>query len=171
MRETCPWFLVIHIQQSCCSLQQPLWLSTSCMTSQATGGCVWLYIGANAPSDLPKSSVQKGRRNVTCFCELTLYMYKYMSECNHAHHHSSRIVLQFPRAVPMDRTPAMKSFTPLPLILWTLPVFWMGQNAVMTYASMSYRATVQTAGVSLQCPNSVVKVWLFLWLFLWLPEV
>ena len=78
--------------------------------------------------------------------------------CNDVHHHSSRIELQFPRAVPMDRTPAMNSSIPLPLILSILPVLWMGQSAVMAYAAMSYRAILQTADVSLQCPNSVVKM-------------
>ena len=77
-------------------------------------------------------------------------------ECNHAHHHSSRIELLFPRAVPMDRTPAMNSPTPLSLVPSILPVLWMGQNAVMAYAAMSYRAILQTGDVSLQYLSSVV---------------
>ena len=91
----------------------------------------------------------------------TLYV---CPECNRVDHHSSRIVLQFPRAAPVDRTLAMKSSTLLPLVLSILPVSWMGQNAVMVYAAMSYRAMLWIAGVSLQCLSSVVKVWPFLWL-------
>ena len=70
------------------------------------------------------------------------------------------------RNVLMDRTSmlAMNSPTPLPLVLSLLPVLWMGQNVVMEHVTMSYRTTLQTADVGLQCLSSVVKVWLCLWL-------
>ena len=46
----------------------------------------------------------------------------------------------------------------LTLVLPLLPVLWMAQNAVMAHATMCYGTTLQTAGVSLQCLNLVVKV-------------
>ena len=64
----------------------------------------------------------------------TLYV---CPECNDVHNHSSRIVLQFPRAAPVDGTLAMNSSIPPTLVLSLLPVLWMGQNAVMVYAAMS----------------------------------
>ena len=81
--------------------------------------------------------------------------------------HLSRGQWQLQKAVQMDRTSAMNSAIPLTLELTLLLVLWMEQNAVMAHATMSYRTILPTAGVSLQCLSSVVKVWLCLWL----PEI
>ena len=74
--------------------------------------------------------------------------------------HSSRAISQFLRSVPMDRISelAMNSLILVTQVLSTLPVLLMGQHAVMVHVAMSYRATPQTADVSLQCLRSVVKV-------------
>ena len=73
--------------------------------------------------------------------------------------HSSRTIRQFLRSVPMDRTSELAMNSPIlvTLVLSILPVLWMGQSAVVVYATMSYRATLKTADVSRQCLNSVVK--------------
>ena len=82
-------------------------------------------------------------------------------QCNvHAHvmFLPLRTMLQFLKTVPMDGTSelTMNSRTLLTLVLTLLPVLWMGLNAVMEHV----RATLQTAGVSLECLDSVVKMWL-----------
>ena len=60
----------------------------------------------------------------------------------------------------MDRTSklAMNSLTLLTVVLTLLPVLWMGENAVMAHAAMSYTTTLQTEGVSRQYPNPVINL-------------
>jgi len=57
----------------------------------------------------------------------------------------------FQQTVEMDRTLelAMNSPTPAALVPPSLPVLWMGQTAVMVYAAMSYKTTLQTADANL----------------------
>jgi len=82
---------------------------------------------------------------------------------------SHRTLWQYLKTVPMGRISQPATNWPMPqtLVLSILPVLWTVQTAVMEHATMSYRTTLQTADVSLQCLNSAVKMWLCLWL----PEI
>ena len=95
-----------------------------------------------------------------CPCKWFIWTYSKQAvvRCSHL----SRILWWYLRTVPMDRTSvlAMNSPTPLTVVLTLLPVLWVGENAVMAHASMSYGAMLQMKGVSLQYLNSVVTVWL-----------
>jgi len=69
-------------------------------------------------------------------------------------------MLRFLNTVPMEGTSELAMNFPitLPLVVSLLLVLWMGQNILMADSAMSYRTTLQTAAVSLQSLNSVVKM-------------
>ena len=103
----------------------------------------------------------------TCPSPCKWFLWTYSKQAVVKCSHLSRILSQYLRTVPMDRTSklAMNSLTPLTVVIQLLPVLWMvGGNAVIVHVVMSYGAMSQMEGVSLQCLNSVVKVWLYLWL-------